>query len=446
MKYLSINDLWKSVLSIVKTKTDSAVGVNVHMKDAVPVFIDSTSFTIAVPLTLNQNMINIRYKSYIEAALEQITSQKLTLNVILKSEAEEILNPDEDVNAEDLPDLSVGLNSKYTFENFVIGSSNAYAVAAAISATKNPGHIYNPLFLYGHSGVGKTHLMFAIGNRIKENYPRKKITYVTSEEFMNDFIDLIGEGKGDVFRNKYRSVDVLLIDDVQFFSKKEATQEEFFHTFNELYNLNKQIVITSDRPPSELTTLTERLRNRCAAGVTIDISVPNYETRIAILQKKAAQHNTEIDNEVLAFVAERIKSNVRELEGVLINLISIAEISNKIIDIPLAEYVLKSYLPPESISKITPEKIIQKVSTFYNISIDELCGKSRVAKFTVPRQIAMYLCHTLTDMNFTAIGRAIGDKDRSTVTSNIKKIIQQMKIDSNLKSDINYIIKDLQSN
>ena len=446
MKYLSINDLWKSVLNIVKTKTDNAVGVNVHMKDAVPVLIDSTSFTIAVPLALNQNMINLRYKKYIESALEQITSQKIILNVILKSDAQSILDKDDDVKSKYLPDLSVRLNPKYTVENFVIGSSNAYAVAAAISATKNPGHIYNPLFLYGHSGVGKTHLMFAIGNRIKANYPRKKIIYVTSEEFMNDFIDLIGEGKGDVFRNKYRSVDVLLIDDVQFFKKKEATQEEFFHTFNELYNLNKQIVITSDRPPSELTTLTERLRNRCAAGVTIDITVPNYETRIAILQKKAAQHNITVDNEVLAFVAERIKSNVRELEGVLINLISIAEISNKIIDIPLAENVLKSYIPQESISKITPDKIVQKVSTFYNISIEDLTGKSRVANVVTPRQIAMYLCHTLTDMNFTAIGRAIGGKDRTTVQSNVKKIIQGMKIDDSLKSDINYIIKDLQSN
>lgn len=444
MVNINIDDLWKSVFDTVKSKANSIVGCNVHMKDAEPVLLNDTSFTIAVPMSLNKNMILLRYKDDIEAALEQALSKKISLNVILKSEAESIIN-ENTVEQQDLPDLTVGLNPKYTFENFVIGSSNAYAVAAAISATKNPGHIYNPLFLYGHSGVGKTHLMFAIGNRIKENFPQKKILYVTSEVFMNDFIDLIGEGRGDVFRNKYRSADVLLLDDVQFFKKKEATQEEFFHTFNELYNLNKQIVITSDRPPSELTTLTERLRNRCASGVTIDITVPNYETRIAILQKKAAQHNAEIDSEVLAFIAERIKSNVRELEGILINLISISEISNKVIDIPLAEYVLKSYLPPDSMSKITPDKIMQKVSKFYNISIEDLTGKSRVASYTVPRQIAMYLCHKLTDMNFTAIGRAFGGKDRTTVMHNVKKIETSIEIKDDLKSDINYIIKDLQS-
>ena len=430
MENLDISEIWDKVFGIVKSKTSSVVGLNVHMKDAEPVSASSTAFTISVPLSLNKNMILLRYKDDIEAAIEQVTSQKLALNIIIKGEEQE--EPEKPAE-EEQPSNPNRLNPRYTFENFVIGSSNAYAAAAALSSTKNPGHIYNPLFLHGNSGLGKTHLMYAIGNRIQKYHPDYNIIYVTSEEFTNEF------------SKKYRSADVFLVDDVQFLKKKEATQEEFFHTFNELYSMNKQIVITSDRPPVELITLEERLRTRFSQGLTIDITIPNYETRVAILQKKAAQHNAVIDTEVLGLIAERIKSNVRELEGILIKLISISEISNQKIDLTLADYVLKSYLPKSSASKITPEKIMEKVSVFYNITTDDLTGKSRTSNVAAPRQIAMYLCHKLTDMNFTGIGRAFGGKDRTTVLHNVRKIEKEMEIKDDLKSDINYIIKDLQS-
>ena len=435
--------IWSQVFDIVKGKSVSTVGLNVHMKDATPVSIDSTSFTIAVPMSINRNMIQFRYKECIESALEEVTAQKLSLKIILHGEEDN--EKASELNESKPPEKSNRLNPKYTFENFVIGSSNEYATAAAISATEKPGYIYNPLFLYGNSGLGKTHLMYAIGNRIHEKNPSANIIYVTSEVFTNEFITAVREAKGEEFRKKYRSADVFLVDDVQFLEKKEATQEEFFHTFNELYSMNKQIVLTSDRHPVNLVTLEDRLRNRFAQGLTIDITVPNYETRIAILQKKASQHNVEISMDTLSYIAERIKSNVRELEGILIKMISISEISSKPIDVNLADYVLKSYMPQNEIAKITPEIIMDKVCRFYTISKEDLTGKIRTSNFAVPRQVAMYLCHKLTDMNFTTIGRSFGNKDRTTVMHNVRKIESDIETNEELKSAINYIIKDLQT-
>ncbi len=440
MENKDITELWTKIFNIVKQKSDNAVGLNVHMKDAVPVSIDNTAFTISVPMSINKNMIQFRYKDFIESAIEQVTAQRLSLNIILKGE-----EPKEAV-AEDKPVDNVNhINPKYTFENFVIGASNEYATAAAISTTEKPGYIYNPLFLYGNSGLGKTHLMYAIGNRIHENNPSANIIYVTSEVFTNEFISAVRDAKGEEFRKKYRSADVFLVDDVQFLENKEATQEEFFHTFNELYSMNKQIVLTSDRKPSDLITLEDRLRTRFSQGLTIDITVPNYETRVAILQKKASQHNVTIDIDVLGYIAERIKSNVRELEGILIKMISISEISHKPIDHNLADYVLKSYLPKTGIVKITPDKIMDKVSVFYNITTSDLTGKVRTSNVAIPRQVAMYLCHKLTDMNFTMIGKSFGNKDRTTVMHNVRKIEGELDSNEDLKANINCIIKDLQS-
>lgn len=440
MENKDITELWTKIFNIVKQKSDNAVGLNVHMKDAVPVSIDNTAFTISVPMSINKNMIQFRYKDFIESAIEQVTAQRLSLNIILKGE-----EPKETV-AEDKPVDNVNhINPKYTFENFVIGASNEYATAAAISTTEKPGYIYNPLFLYGNSGLGKTHLMYAIGNRIHENNPSANIIYVTSEVFTNEFISAVRDAKGEEFRKKYRSADVFLVDDVQFLENKEATQEEFFHTFNELYSMNKQIVLTSDRKPSDLITLEDRLRTRFSQGLTIDITVPNYETRVAILQKKASQHNVTIDIDVLGYIAERIKSNVRELEGILIKMISISEISHKPIDHNLADYVLKSYLPKTGIVKITPDKIMDKVSVFYNITTSDLTGKVRTSNVAIPRQVAMYLCHKLTDMNFTMIGKSFGNKDRTTVMHNVRKIEGELDSNEDLKANINCIIKDLQS-
>lgn len=288
---MDINEIWDKVLEIVKSTVNSIVGYNVHIKSSTPVSFTDSVFTICVPISINKNMIEFRYRNCIETALEKVTGVKYTLNVTILGE-----DPEEEKK---LP-VSDTVNPKYTFENFVIGSSNEYAAATAISTAEKPGYIYNPLFLYGNSGLGKTHLMQAIGNRIIKTQPEMKVIYVSSEQFTNEFIDALKDKRTLEFKRKYRGVDVLLIDDVQFLERTESIQEEFFHTFNDLYSMNKQIVLTSDRKPGELVVLEERLRTRFSQGLIIDITVPNYETRVAILKKKAEVQHVVIDEEVLA--------------------------------------------------------------------------------------------------------------------------------------------------
>lgn len=449
---MEVNEIWDKALSSLKERIPSSIGYNVHIKSAKPASFRDGKFILSVPMSINKNMIEFRYKDVIISALESVTGTKLELSIIVgeppKEEIQEENNRtsgnDYDDYVEDSEKL-IGLNPKYTFENFVVGASNQYAATVAISATERPGHIYNPLFLYGNSGLGKTHLMQAVGNRIHQNNPDLKIVYVSSERFTNEFIQSIREGTTEEFRNKYRVTDVFLIDDVQFIENKEATQEEIFHTFNDLYSMNKQIVLTSDRKPSDLITLEERLRTRFGQGLTIDISVPNFETRVAILQKKAEMQNVTIDQEVYTYVAENIKSNIRELEGALLRIISMSQISNVKIDIAFAEHVLKSILPKDGKVKITPEKIMDRVAVFYKISTEDLTGKSRTKQVVMPRQVAMYLCNKLTDMNFGMIGKIFGGKDRTTVMHNVEKIGKDIEYNESLKSDINYILKDLEN-
>ena len=440
--------IWSDIQEIIKNSISNEVSYNLHIRHAVAVAFNDSVFTIAVPTSINKNLINFRFKDEIERIIEAHTGQKITLNIILESEKKDYQNNSDNNKFKSITDTSsnyTGLNEKYTFESFVIGSSNNVAASAAISTSENPGHIYNPLFLYGNSGLGKTHLMCAIGNRIKSVNPESKILYITTETFTNEFVDCIKSHKMDSFRKKYRTVDVLLVDDVQFLVNREGTQEEFFHTFNDLYGMNKQIVLTSDTKPSDLITLEERLRTRFSQGLQIDISVPDYETRLAILRKKAEDNNYNINDEILSYIANRIKSNVRELEGALLKLISIAQLKHKEIDLDLAKYTIESILPNDGIVKITPDKIMDKVCTLYNVTKEDLIGKSRVRPLVLPRQVAMYLCSKLTDMNYSIIGNAFGGKDRTSVLHNVQKIENSLKKDNILKKNIEYIIKDLQS-
>ena len=352
-------EIWNQVLENLEGNV-SPVGFNIHIKTAVPVCFENSTFTISVATSINKNLVEYRYKKYIESSLEKVTGAKISLAVLvgdandLKQEIESKQNSEYD-NSEIIS--SDGLNSKYTFENFVQGSSNLYAYTAAEQVANHPGESNNPLFIYGNSGLGKTHLMQAIGNKIKANNPNAKIIYVSSENFMNEFIASIREKTGDKFRSKYRAADALLVDDVQFLKNREATQDEFFHTFNELFNSKKQIVLTSDRLPNELKTLEDRLRTRFGQGLTIDVSVPNFETRVAILQQKALEHNKEIDEDALLYVAEHIRSSVRELEGALLKIISMSEFKKCKITKDFAEEVLKKLIPQ---SRILPVKLRQK--------------------------------------------------------------------------------------
>ena len=440
--------IWEELQDAIKNAVEAEVSYTVHIKPAKAVSFEDSVFTITVPSSINRNMIEFRFKNKIESILEAYTGQKITLNVILEDELENFnknngsLDEEEKTTPVQIHKKDLSINEKFTFENFVIGSSNEYAAAAAISTSENPGRIYNPLFLYGNSGLGKTHLMCAIGNKIKKEHPDYKVLYITTENFTAEFVECIKNYKMDEFRKKYRTADVLLVDDVQFLQNREGFQEEFFHTFNDLHSLNKQIVLT--RKPSELITLEERLVTRFSQGLTFDISVPDYDTRLAILRKKAELNNYEVGDEILKYIADRIKSNVRELEGALLKVISIGQLSHKEIDIELTKFAIESILPKDGIVKITPDKIMDKVSTFYSVTKEELIGKSRVKSLVLPRQVAMYLCTKLTDMNAGMIGKTFS-KDRTTVLHSVEKIETDLNTDKIMKTNIDYIIKDLQS-
>ncbi|HET9898709.1 MAG TPA: chromosomal replication initiator protein DnaA [Streptosporangiaceae bacterium] len=314
------------------------------------------------------------------------------------------------------------LNPKYTFETFVIGSSNRFAHAAAVAVAEAPAKAYNPLFIYGDSGLGKTHLLHAIGHYAQSLYQGVRVRYVSSEEFTNDFINMIRDGKQDGFRRRYRDVDVLLVDDIQFLENKEGTQEEFFHTFNTLHNATKQIVISSDRAPKRLVTLEDRLRSRFEWGLLTDIQPPELETRIAILRKKAASDRLNAPPEALEYIASRISTNIRELEGALIRVSAFASLNRQSVDLQLAEFVLKDLIPESQGREITAATIMGQTASYFGLSIDDLCGTSRSRVLVTARQIAMYLCRELTDMSLPKIGQQFGGRDHTTVMHADRKI------------------------
>jgi chromosomal replication initiator protein len=314
------------------------------------------------------------------------------------------------------------LNPKYLFETFVIGSSNRFAHAAAVAVAEAPAKAYNPLFIYGESGLGKTHLLHAIGHYVRSLYRGARVRYVSSEEFTNDFINSIRDGKADGFRRRYRDIDVLLVDDIQFLENKEQTQEEFFHTFNTLHNANKQIVISSDRPPKQLITLADRLRNRFEWGLITDVQPPELETRIAILRKKAAQEGLNAPPEVLEYIASKISTNIRELEGALIRVTAFASLNRQPVDLNLAEIVLKDLIPDSEGSEITAATIMAATAAYFGLSMEDLCGSSRSRVLVTARQIAMYLCRELTDLSLPKIGQQFGGRDHTTVMHADRKI------------------------
>ena len=344
------------------------------------------------------------------------------------------------------------LNPKYTFDTFVVGSNNRFAHAASVAVAESPGESYNPLFLYGGVGLGKTHLMHSVAHYILKHDPSKKVLYVTSETFTNELIEALKVGKNGnemamtSFREKYRNNDVLLIDDIQFIIGKESTQEEFFHTFNNLHLAGKQIIISSDKPPKDMETLEARLRTRFEWGMIADISSPDYETRMAILRKKEELDGLEkyhIPDEVMQYIANNIKSNIRELEGSLNKLIALSNLENKPIDIPLAAEALKDMISPDDNRAVSPELIIEVVSEHFNVPVAELKGKKRNAEIVLPRQIVMYLCRNMTDTPLKSIGALLGGKDHASISHGVKKIEQDMKTDEALNNTINIIRKKI---
>ena len=335
------------------------------------------------------------------------------------------------------------LNPNYTFETFVIGNNNNLAHAASLAVAETPGEVYNPLFIYGGVGLGKTHLMQAIAHFIIKTKPELKVLYVTSETFTNELIDSVKNQKNSEFREKYRNIDVLLIDDIQFIIGKESTQEEFFHTFNALYQDRKQIVISSDRPPKEMETLSERLRTRFEMGLPVDIQIPTYETKMAILNKKAELGGYDIPYEVKDYVATHIKSSIRELEGALTKLSAFAKLSSNPITVEFAEEALKDLISPDSRREITPELIIDIVAEHFNIKSEDILSQKRSADIVYPRQIAMYLCRQMTTNTVQSLGKAFGNRDHTTILHGADKINKMVISDENTKSKIDILIKKI---
>ncbi len=341
---------------------------------------------------------------------------------------------------------AANLNNKYKFDTFVVGNNNKFAHSAALAVAESPGEAYNPLYLYGGAGLGKTHLMHSIGHFVLEQNQQKKVLYVTSEQFTNEVIESIRNGNAAVMtklRDKYRTVDVLLIDDIQFIIGKESTQEEFFHTFNVLHSAGKQIIISSDKPPKEMETLDERFRSRFEWGLIADIQPPDYETRMAILRKNAEMYDKEIDDEIIQYIATNIKSNIRELEGALNKVMANARLNKQELNLALAEDALKDVIYPDQVRELTPALIIDVVAEHFNISKEDITSKKRNSEYVLPRQIIMYLCRHLTDTSLQMIASYLGKKDHTTVIHGVEKIEEKLKTDEDLENKIETIKKKL---
>ena len=417
---------------------------------------------VATPNTFVKDIIDVRLRSAISESLSLLLNEKVNFAVTVDESLELPETPEptelggnttatnatnattyktngvEDViRRDEKPVGSDALNPRYIFETFVIGASNRFAHAAALAVSEAPAKAYNPLFIYGESGLGKTHLLHAIGAYAKELYPNVRVRYVSSEEFTNDFINSIRDDKSNSFQKRYRDLDILLVDDIQFLENKERTQEEFFHTFNTLYNANKQIVISSDRPPKQLVTLEDRLRSRFEWGLITDIQPPELETRIAILRKKAAAERLNAPDDVLEFIASKIFTNIRELEGALIRVTAFASLNRQPVDMALAEIVLKDLIPDDSATSITASTIMAQTAAYFSLTVEDLCGTSRSRVLVNARQIAMYLCRELTELSLPKIGQTFGGRDHTTVMHADRKIRELMAERRSIYNQVN---------
>ncbi len=398
--------------------------------------IDGNHIVFTTTSEYQRDFIENKYKSLLFNTLRYITNKDWEFSVIDIADKENNLDSSTDDDFEKkeskIEYSKTSLNPKYTFETFVVGNNNRFAHAAALAVGNEPSNSYNPLFLYGGVGLGKTHLMHAIGNRILENNKKSNILYVTSEKFTNQLINAIKDNKNEFFRNKYRNIDVLLIDDIQFIAGKERVQEEFFHTFNSLYEEGKQIIISSDKPPRDIPFLEDRLKSRFEWGLLADISCPDYETRLAILRKKAQDENILIDDYILSNIANKIDSNIRELEGVFNKIVARASLTHSVITIELAEKIINEF-KYESEKVISCDFIKETVSKYFNIDKEDLSGNKRSNDIAFPRQIAMYLCREIANMSFPQIGNDFGGRDHSTVMHACKKIEKEIKEKNNTK-------------
>lgn len=473
MEHLEATVVWEQVLQKLEQELSKLV-IDTWLKPTTPLSISETTLRIGTPKKIIKEWLESRYLLIITSTVQYITSKPLTIEFINLDQEDDNVEKTGNNAAAEIPtpvtshaspppvpparsseenrsfpvssdDARAILNPKYVFETFVIGNSNRLAHAASLAVAEAPAQAYNPFFVYGGVGLGKTHLMHAIGHRILQNHPHLKLMYISSEKFTNELINSIRDGNPENFRQKYRNTDVLLVDDIQFLSNKERTQEEFFHTFNTLHEANKQIIISSDRPPREIQTLEDRLRSRFEWGLITDIQPPDLETRIAILRKKALIENLEVSNDVMVYIASRIDNNIRELEGALIRVMAYASLTGQEISIDLATEALKDIFPHGRPKQITIELIQEVIGSYFKVKQEEMLAKKRTRNVAYPRQIAMYLSRELTETSLPRIGEMFGGRDHTTVIHAHDKIARERVADPKLGNTIKELIAKIEN-
>lgn len=437
-------DLWEQSIKILQKKINK-YSFETLLKSLKPLGCHENTVIIEAPSYFTRDWLRDRYAPLIKEVFQQILNKDIDVKFLISSEISDIQTLSNKIEKNTKDSSLTHFNPKYSFENFVIGTGNRFAHAACLAVAESPAKTYNPLFIYGGAGLGKTHLMQAIGKFIIENHNSMKVSYVTSEKFTNELINSIRDYNTNDFRNKYRSMDILLVDDIQFLAGKESTQEEFFHTFNTLYEANRQIIISSDRPPKEIPTLEDRLRSRFEWGLITDIQPPDLETRIAILRKKGQIENLQVPDDTIFYIANKIQSNIRVLEGALIRVVAYASLYNEEINPEMAARVLKDILPPEKPVEITVE-LIQKITCdYFKLRPEDLKTKRRTTAISYPRQIAMYLTKELTDLSLPKIGDSFGGRDHTTVLHACNKISNLLQKDYTLQNTITELIKKIKN-
>ncbi len=440
MSFNSLTELWASACEECKNQMTD-VSFNSWIRDLVPVSIDSGVFTLSIYTEFKQDVIEKNFSHIIEDCLKKVSGLDLKVKIIVSLLDEPVIVPSPQVTFNYEPLESTAL---YTFDNFVVGSSNRFAHAASMAVAENPNGMYNPLFIYGNSGVGKTHLMLAIKNHINKKFPGKKVEFIRCEEFTNALIESLSNGTISLFHQKFRSVDVLLVDDIQFITGKKSTQEEFFNTFNALYMENKQIVVTSDRPPKEISTLDERIRNRFESGVMADVEPPDFETRVGIIHKKSKEFNIELPDNITYYIAEQIKMNSRQLEGIVKKAKAYVDMQNgKPVNETVIKNFIKDLISDEREEPVTIDEVLDEVSRSYGVSKEDILSKRKTGEIVFARQVSMYIIREISQLPYKTIGKMF-NKDHSTVIYTIDKIVKKLEQNTHQKKLVDDIIKNLQ--
>ncbi|MDF2685656.1 MAG: chromosomal replication initiator protein DnaA [Clostridia bacterium] len=440
----AFKNVWQTAVDKLETSI-SETAMTLWIKTIQPIIYENDSAVLLVESPFHRDIIMSKYRDLIRKVLTEIVGFEMDINVVTPEDKRYSGKAKQnDVNENlDLEQFVEPVFPEYTFDNFIVGDSNKHAHAACIAVAKNPAKAYNPLFLYGNTGLGKTHLLYAIKNEIKKTYPNYKTLYIKSEDFTNDLIEYIGKKNMQEFKNKYRSVDVLLVDDIQFIAGKDSTQDEFFHTFNALYEANKQIILASDRPPRDIQLLESRLRSRFESGIITDIYMPEYELKVAIIKQKAISYNISLPEDVIDFVAQRIKNNIRQLEGVLKKIMAFQLISKSPPNIAIAQSAIRDITNENEPLPIIVDKVITEVSREFEVSPEDIKSKKRIESITFARQVSMFIMREITDMSLPEIGQQFNGRDHSTVHHAIKKIEDKITMNNILKSRINDIIKNI---